>query len=289
VYCGKPIKESDKFCIHCGKPRLTNLPKADSKPQEKIPEPPKEEKSQEIEKSTKEDLKEVPKEEIIQEEKEEDEKAEKEKEEDKKSKEIQPLPDDVKRQIDLYLEMNSIELKKKNLDEKLVDLQKDLKSSRYETDFEFGEQINIQLEAVKTVLEELKQKENEIKQEMDEKFIIEQLNFDIDTKKSQLKNLVREHKLRKIKDKEVVNKLKEKYKGQLDDYIEEKADLIAGIKLWIEEMKEEKTELITERKFNKARFSSKEVSEEEFKIKDEEYNTKIEKINSKINTLEDLT
>ena len=27
VYCGNPLKESDKFCIICGKPVLRDLPK----------------------------------------------------------------------------------------------------------------------------------------------------------------------------------------------------------------------------------------------------------------------
>ena len=27
-YCGSPVKESDKFCIICGKPLLTDLPKS---------------------------------------------------------------------------------------------------------------------------------------------------------------------------------------------------------------------------------------------------------------------
>ncbi|MHA1107352.1 MAG: zinc-ribbon domain-containing protein [Promethearchaeota archaeon] len=27
VYCGNPIKDSDKFCIICGKPVLRDLPK----------------------------------------------------------------------------------------------------------------------------------------------------------------------------------------------------------------------------------------------------------------------
>ena len=35
VYCGSSIKETDKFCIICGKPLLTDIPKSESKPQTK--------------------------------------------------------------------------------------------------------------------------------------------------------------------------------------------------------------------------------------------------------------
>ena len=281
VYCGKPVKEDDKFCIHCGKPRLSSLPKTEKKTEETVIEIPKEVKSK-IEEAKKEKVKEE--EELELEPVKEEEEIEEEKE-----KEIKPLPDNVKQQIEHYLELNDIRLKKKTLADKLNDLQKQLKSTRYDTDFEYGEKIEVQLKAVQSVMEELKQQEKEVKDKMTDKFIVEKLDYDIDTKRDQLKNLMREHKLKKIKDKDVVKKLKDKYKQQLDDFVEEKAELIAGIQLWIDELIEEKAELNTERKFNKARFSSKEISEEEYKEKDSEFEIKINKLGSKIKTLEDLT
>ncbi|MFX0069656.1 MAG: zinc ribbon domain-containing protein [Candidatus Hermodarchaeota archaeon] len=283
VYCGKPVKSSDKFCINCGKPLLSSLPKTEKKPIDKIiEEPVKEDNIQET--SVKEKKIEEKEEEV---EEEEEEKIAEDKEE--KKKEIQPLPDEVKQQIDYYLELNDIRMKKSSLDDKLKDLQKELKSDKYETDFGYGEKINVQLKAVKTVMEELKQQENEVKEKITDKFIVEKLDFNIETKKAQLKNLVREHKLKKIKNKEVVKKLKDKYKDQLETFIDEQAELIAGIQLWIDELIEEKEELKTERTFNKARFSSKEISENEYKENDLEFENKIKKIESKIKTLSDLT
>lgn len=291
VYCGKPVRENDKFCINCGKPMLSSLPKTEKTPEVPIVEEPKEIKAKVKQKKIEKE--EEPEELEIEEEDENEEEKNKKKgkkEEDKEEKkEIKPLPEEVKEQIDYYLELNDIRLKKKTLDDKLKDLQKSLKSSRYDTDFEYGQQIDIQLKAVKTIMEELKQKEEEVKSKMTDKFIIEKLDYDIDTKKSQLQNLVREHKLKKIKDKEVVKKLKDKYKDQLDVFIDEKTDLIAGIQLWIEDLIVEKAELNTEKKFNKARYSSKEISEELYKEKDSELDIKINKLESKIKTLQSLT
>jgi hypothetical protein len=294
VYCGKPVKQEDKFCINCGKPLLSNIPKVETKSKLPIVEKPKEEKikAEDKEKEKVKDKDKQKAEEKTEEEEEKDEDIDVDKlleEKEKLEKGVKPLPNEVKQHIDLYLEINDIEMKKKALADKLNDLQKSLKSSKYDTDFGFGEKVNIQLKAAKTIMEELKQKENELKQQMKDKFIVEKLNYDIETKRSQLKNLMTEFKLKKLKDKDVVKKLKEKYKQQLDDYISEKADLIAGIQLWIDEIKQERIELDTDRKFNKARFSSKEISEKEFKEKDTEFDNKINKLDGKINTLENLT
>ena len=93
---------------------------------------------------------------------------------------------------------------------------------------------------------------------------------------------------KKIKDKNVVKKLREKYKQQLEDSTTEKDELIDGVDLWIEEIKGEVAELDIERKFNKGRYSAKEISQEEFKTNDNEFEKQISKLKSKIKTLENL-
>ena len=302
VYCGKPIKSDDKFCIHCGKPRLANLSKTEKKPKaKKVESPPKDipEKVEEVkeeEKTPLDEIEEVSEEEELEEDvkdikekKKKKAKKVKEEKEEEEVKEIKPLPDEVKQQIEYYLELNDIKSKKLTLADKLKDFQKLMRSDQYDSDFEFGENIQVQLKAVKTLIEELKQKENDLKQKMDEKFIIERLDLDIKKRKDQLKNLVREHKLKKIKDKDVVNKLKERYKQQLEDLTTERVELIAGIELWIDEIKEEEVDLSTERKFNKGRFSAKEISKEEFKPKDDEFEKQLNKLKNKIKTLQNLT
>ena len=287
VYCGKPIKDTDKFCISCGKPLLASLPKTEEKSEKAVSEKSKEKDLDKKKKKKDKKEKEVEMEEEVEAEMEEDMELEEEK--GQKEKEVKPLSEDVKEQIGIHLQLNEIREKKKNLAEKLTEFQKMVKSPQYDTDFEFGEKINVQLKAVKALIGEMKQKENDLKQKVTDKFIVEKLNIDIAVKRDQLKNLWREHKLKKIRDKDVVRRLKEKYKQQLEDFITEKEELVAGINLWIEELIDRKSELTTEKNFNKARFSSKEISENEFKEKDSEFIKQIDKLNSKIKTLKTLT
>ena len=187
-----------------------------------------------------------------------------------------------------YIEYNDIQLNKKILVERLNEISKSTKDPRYEYDYDFKKDINIKLEALKTLINELKQKESVIKQNLEEPFIVQRINDDIDTKVFQLENLAREHKLHKV-DEETFEKLKIKYKQEKSDLEDERDSLIAGMKLWIQDLKLEKAELSGDRKLSKGRFHAKEIIEDEFKEKDKEFDIKLKKIKTKIDTLEDLT
>ena len=65
----------------------------------------------------------------------------------KEKREIKPLPEDVKEQMDYYIEYNDIQLNKKILGEKLTEISKSTKDSRYEYDLDFKKEVNIKLEA----------------------------------------------------------------------------------------------------------------------------------------------
>ena len=282
VYCGESIKDSDKFCIFCGKPRVSNLSKDKMKPEkEKKPE------------KKKEPEKEITKEEISEEAEDEEvieeipEKSEKKKEKISLA-EATSLPDDVKEQIDLYIQSTDIQIKKKVLSDKLNDILKSTKESRYETDFDFKTSVNVKLEAIKTLIAELKENEAEIKTSMDDVFIVKKLNKTVETKENQLKNLTKEFRLKKM-NKETFEKLRDKYKGEVTDAESELAELMMGMKLWIQELKTEKIEMTGERKLNKGRLSSKEITQDEFKISDNDFKLKVDKLIAKIKTLESLT
>jgi len=280
VYCGAPVKETDKFCIVCGKPLITDIPKREKKPdiKEKIV----------IEEKPKEKIEETEEDQEISD---PDEKKDKKKKKPKKEKESQiiaPLPENVKHQLSLYVEFNDIQINKKVLVEKLNEISKSTKDERYEYDFDFKKEINIKLEAVKILISEYKQKELEIKQNLEEPFIVQRIDGDIETKIFQLENLSREHKLRKV-DKDTFQKLKEKYKGEKIELETEKKGLVAGMKLWIQELKLEKVELSGQRKLNKGRYRAKEIEESKYLKIEKEFDLSTKKINSKISTLEKLT
>ncbi|MFX0040007.1 MAG: zinc ribbon domain-containing protein [Promethearchaeota archaeon] len=281
-YCGNPVKETDKFCIICGKPLLADIPKSVTKAE--IKEPSRREEGKKFEEKPEQvDLE--------QEEKGKDIIVEREIKKHKKKldkSDVKPLPEEVKEQMVYYIEFNDIQLNKKILAEKLDDLLKSTKDARYEYDLDFKKEINIKLEALKTLISELKQKESVIKQNLEEPFIVQRITNDIDMKIFQLENLSREYKLHKV-DKESFEKLRDKYKDEKSALEKQKDELIEGMKLWIQDLKLEKTELTGDRKLNKARFHAKEITEEEFDERDKDFDTKLKKIYTKIETLEKLT
>jgi hypothetical protein len=291
VYCGNPLKETDKFCIICGKPVLRDLPKSDKKAVTKL------EETIEPAKSPKDRIKQkVPKKALTIEEMEEEspeeelivEKKLKKKKETKEEKKVEKaLPFEVKEQMILYIEYNDIQLNKQILSDKLKALQKELKDPRYEYDEEYNKSINIKLDAIKTLINELKSKEGDIDKKMEKPFIVQRIQNDIDTKIFQLKNLTKEYKLHKV-DKDSFEKLRDKYKQEKEDLEIERKDLIDGMKLWIKELKLEKTELKSEQNLNKGRYSAKEISEEQYKEKERDFDLKLKKIDLKIETLEKL-
>ncbi len=284
-YCGNPTKNTDKFCIICGKPMLTDIPKREKKPE--IKDTKKEKEKEKFEKKPEEfETKEEIKEEDVDIEITEEPIKKSRKIKDKR--EVKPLPEEVKEQMVYYIEYNDIQLNKKILADKLTEISKSTKDARYEYDLDFKKEVNIKLEAVKTLFNELKQKESVVKQSLEEPFIVQKINIDIETKVFQLENLTREHKLHKV-DRESFEKLREKYKQEKQSLEEERDDLLVGMKLWIQDLKLEKAEMSGERKLTKGRFHAKEITEEEFKKSDKDFDLRLKKINTKIKTLEKLT
>ncbi|MBA7582068.1 hypothetical protein ES708_23988 [subsurface metagenome] len=188
----------------------------------------------------------------------------------------------------LNIEYNDTQLNKQILIEKLKELQKSVKDPRYDVDPEYKKTVNIKLEAIKTLITELKQKEGELEQKLEKPFIVQRIQEDIEKKIFQLKNLSKEFKLLKV-DKESFEKLREKYNQEKKEFETEKKDLTEGMKLWIKELKMEKAELQSERNLNKGRFSAKEISEDDFKVKSKDFDLKLKKIEIKIKTLVNLT
>ena len=285
VYCGNPLKSEDKFCIICGKPVLASVKKPEKTEVEKVKEFIKDKK-----KRREEPAEETIKVEDVEELSEKPENKSKKKKDKKGEKESveKPLPFEVKEQMILNIEYNDTQLNKQILIEKLKEIQKSVKDPRYDVEPEYKKSVNIKLEAIRTLITELKQKESELEQKLEKPFIVQRIQDDIEKKIFQLKNLSKEFKLHKV-DKESFEKLREKYNQEKKDFETEKKDLTEGMKLWIKELKMEKAELQSERNLNKGRFSAKEISEDDFKAKSKDFDLKLKKIHIKIKTLENLT
>ena len=278
VYCGNPLKESDKFCIICGKPVLRDIPEAKKRgSQEAFRSKVSSQEETEIKFTDDVDFDEEESKSVR--------KLKRKKEDDIVEK---PLPYEVKEQMILYIEYNDIQLNKQLLIDKLKELQRSLKDPKYEYDDQYKNTINVKLDAIKTLINEFKAKENEIKGKMEEPFIVQRIQSDIETKIFQLKNLTKEYKLHKV-DKDSFEKLRDKYKEEKESLEEERENLTSGMKLWIKELKLEKTEINSENNLIKARFHAKELTEEDFKAKEKDFETRLKKIDVKIKTLEKLT
>jgi len=289
-YCGAPTKETDKYCIICGKPLLTDVSKKQKEESEKkkeVVEEPKKNEKEEI--SSEDEVEEISEVEDLETDKKKKKSKKNESEEDKfKDIEIEPLPDDVKQKIEFYIDYSDLQINKDALMNKLDDITKLMKEERYEYDFDYKNEVNIKFEAVKTLIKEIKEKEKDLKEKTGETFIVQKLNNQIDAKEFQLRNLTREYRLKKI-DKDTFAKLKDKYKKEKRELEEQRYHLTEGIKLWIQDLKMELSDLSGQRKINKGRYSAKEISEEEYKKIDEDFNFKMEKLEKKIEILEKLS
>lgn len=291
-YCGKKARSTDKFCIYCGKPMLSGLDK------------PKEETKKEIkvEEEFKEEEKEIPsidepieeKEQIEVGEKEEvkqkkDKKAKKVKEKHKEQfKEILPLSDEIKKRLELMVDLRDIKNKKKRLAAKFEDVEKLIEDDQYEIEAEYTTEVKIKLDALKKIKSDLEVKEQEIKGQMSGEF--EYLTYEkiIAEKKDQLNTLHTNLKLRKV-DKEIYENLKLEYKKELEEAKQNLKNLQLGIKLWSARIEAEKSDLKRDLKFLKGRLSSKEIKEDEFKPKEKDLEVKIRKKGLIMETLKKYT
>ncbi len=291
-YCGKKARSTDKFCIYCGKPMLSGLDK------------PKEETKKEIkvEEEFKEDEKETPsidepieeKEQIEVGEKEEvkqkkDKKAKKVKEKHKEEfKEILPLSDEIKKRLELMVDLRDIKNKKKRLAAKFDDVEKLIEDDQYEIEAEYTADVKIKLDALKKIKSDLEVKEQEIKGQISGEF--EYLTYEkiIAEKKDQLNTLHTNLKLRKV-DKEIYESLKLEYKKELEEAKQNLKNLQLGIKLWSARIEAEKSDLKRDLKFLKGRLSSKEIKEDEFKPKEKDLEILIRKFDLKIESLKKYT
>ncbi|MHA1339307.1 MAG: hypothetical protein ACTSRZ_03470 [Promethearchaeota archaeon] len=310
-HCKREVKDTDKFCIFCGKPLISSISprrnKNDKKnsdsinlPKDKSKDKSKEDKS--ISESNKGDIK---KEEFIPfvggslepVEKVSKSKKDKSKSESSDKKKIIPftsdnfdtgednleLDEEIKEQLEIKMELALLDLKKVKLKSKLNEIMKDANSERYEMDLEFAQKVNAKLNAVKEIQKELKEKEEELKSKLDV-FKIDELNNMIEERRAQLNELKRQYKFGKIKE-AIFIQLKQEYAEDFREAQEQLEKIQKQIKIWISKLKTELNRNQVKLKTIEARYKTKEIDKERFESEKKDILKEIEILEKKIDTL----
>ncbi|OLS12936.1 MAG: hypothetical protein RBG13Loki_3468 [Promethearchaeota archaeon CR_4] len=300
VYCGSELRDNDKFCIACGKPRLVkSSPAAKEDTRKTAPftqkEPPKEPEQDTGKMSEKKSEKPEEK----------SEKAGKKGEEEKESKEggkevseiLEPditesaaggnyeLPPSVREQIEIRMEIELLKVKKKKVADKIEDITKLLDEPDYELDIKFRDDVNTKIKAIRQIKADLEEEEKKLTGQLDPSFPLVSLPTRIRVMKDQIDELKTNYKFHKV-EKDVFEQLNTEYIDKLKKDMKEHANLIVGLKTWQTRLKAERLEMEREIKLSKARYKSKEISKERFEEKRDEFEYQISKIEGKIKVMQ---
>ena len=289
-YCGRIIRDTDRFCIFCGK--TINKPSASSNIW-KGNDSEREEMEKEvdhdlgnhgfmqsaIEKDHQED------ENLSRKERKAKQKEDEHKEEIAEINDKIELDDSIKEKLHMKIELVQIDKKKVKLKQKLETLTTSLDKSRYEYDVDYAKTINIKLKAFKGVKDELLGRENELREQMGGSFRIDILREEVGMRREQLIELKRSYKRRKI-NKDVYLSLKEEYKSKYDSAKRELGILISGIVRWNSLEKSNKIKEEVEIRLLAGRLKSREIDQEEHDAQLSKINKKIDVLNETIEILE---
>ncbi|MHA1775766.1 MAG: zinc-ribbon domain-containing protein [Promethearchaeota archaeon] len=259
-FCGRMVRDSDKFCIFCG----SKLQKTESKYTAEERNEINKELSVTTAKSTSEELPEFQ----IKPDK-DSKNIEKQTEKKGKNKAIfqaqVELPKNIVEQLEAKMDLAVIEKKKKKLMSKLDKLKDEVDSDRFEHDIEYANKISAKLEAFKSVKEELMAKEEEIRRKLGPKgqFRMDELEDLMEIQREQLIELKRQYKRRKVK-KEIYEQLKLEYSSEYRKYEDELQQLRDNVIIWISKEKAESKRLKNKLGMIQARFKAREIDESEY-------------------------
>ncbi len=300
-FCGRVVRDSDKFCIFCGsKIQKTKQKKEKSKEQENI--------EQEVDKdlgflkgiSKKDEKKEDSETPFMLKEGSEDsledtvlslddiEKEKKGKGASTKKKDIKvELPEEIKEQLEIKMKLAIVEDKKKKLKEKLKTLNDDLNEEKYEYDMDYAKEINVKLNAFKAIKDEFNEKEEKLRAELGPKgmFKIDELEDELEVQREQLIELKRAYKLHKVK-RDIYEQLRMEYSTVFREAEKELRDLRANIIRWFSSEKADKNRLENRIRLLQGRYKTREIDEDEFKRQKKEIQNEIERVSQRVKILE---
>jgi hypothetical protein len=331
TYCGSEIRETDKFCIYCGKPRIVKSASGSkSEPVAPTPQPkeepptPTDQKSQKKskDKGAKKGGKEVPAEaeqvpregvvsppaakgkagkkgkgqvaedlaaatvaseaEASEETTAEEVPAEEAPaEEEEATHLVTELPDDVKEQLEIRMELQILSTKKKKIAEKVAETSKLLDDPQYEIDTKYHNDVNAKIEAIKEVKAEIDQQEGDLNSKLDPGFSLIALPTRTGVLKSQIEELKNNYKLHRV-EKDVFDQLNTEYTEELTQDLDSHKNLLTSLKAWAIKLKAERHQRERDVNLAKARFRSREITKEELDDKLAEINLQIEKLDDKL-------
>ncbi len=171
------------------------------------------------------------------------------------------LPDEVKEQLEVKMDLAVVEHKKKMLKDKLKEFQRDLDENRYNFDMDYAKTINLKLNAYKELKNELNGKEDGFREKISGTFRVDQLEEELEVKREQLIELKRSFKLHTTK-KDVYEQLKAEYVQQYEDDQKELDELRTNIVRWMSKEKSEQNRLKTRTRLLDARFKSREITQD---------------------------
>ncbi|MBD3350497.1 MAG: hypothetical protein GF364_03325, partial [Candidatus Lokiarchaeota archaeon] len=110
------------------------------------------------------------------------------------------LSNNDKRQIELRIDLAMIEEQKKLLKKKVKNVEKDAKSDEYIVDEKYAADVNSRLKAIKTVMDELNNRELKDLEELKSlgKFILDSLKEEIDIQQDLIKKAKRNFQLGRL-------------------------------------------------------------------------------------------
>ena len=274
-FCGRIIRNSDKFCIFCGS-------KIDNQDQPSKPSMSKEEQKEvdddliPTDKGEKDDTKSSNK---------RDKKSTKTS--DDKSKIFIEMPAEIKEQLTAKMDLAVLNNKKERLRDKLRELTQDLDAQRYEYDLEYAKIVNTKLDAVKGIKQELFAEEETLRGKLGPtgQFRMDELDTTMQVQRNQLLELKRQFKRHKIK-KDVYKQLKEEYVDIFRNAEEELQNLRNNVIRWVSEERSKKATFENQIQILKARFKAGEMEEKDLDQETNRLGKQIESIEQKIKILD---
>ena len=282
-YCGKNVRDSDRFCLYCGEPLL----KKEEPEETEVVEVKEDKKKKGKKKPEFEGSSTMP--------------AELDAIEDElmgeDDDEIPFLPEgataeldpEIKNMIQAHIDMYHLAKKIKKVQTRIASSLEMMEDpdfkKKYDLDDEFRKKNSIRFEALKQLGKELKEKKDKLEKVTGKDNKLKMDNLRIRQLKKQIVELNNSFKMRKI-DRKAYDTLHSEYKINLKNLLKQREITNIQLSAWISTVKSEQDDLRIKISVAKGRKQAKEINKKEFKEEKEELERDIKKLNEDIKVIE---